>query len=72
MCNTSCSDSDLLRMAQEVAALLSCTAYLSTIRGEEERNHIMSLTGLAQRLSAELVKSLDMATLESSEGDENA
>lgn len=56
------SKKDLLSLAQEVAALLSCVAYLSTIRAEEERIHVMSLTGLAQRLSDELANSLDTST----------
>ena len=54
---------DLLLLAQEVSALISCAAYLATIRGEEERIHVMSLTGLAQRLSDELANSLDISTL---------
>jgi hypothetical protein len=49
-------------LAQEVAALTSCAAYLSTIKGEQERVHVMSLTGLAQRLSDELANSLDLST----------
>lgn len=56
------SNKDLLLLAQEVAALLSCAAYLATTRGEEERIHVMSLTGLAQRLSDELANSLDIST----------
>ncbi|HDU3920649.1 TPA: aminotransferase [Klebsiella pneumoniae] len=56
------SNKDLLLLAQEVAALLSCAAYLANIRGEEERIHVMSLTGLAQRLSDELANSLDIST----------
>lgn len=56
------SKKDLLLLAQEVAALLSCAAYLATFRGEEERIHVMSLTGLAQRLSGELANSLDIST----------
>jgi hypothetical protein len=56
------SQKDLLLLAQEVAALLSCAAYLSTIKGEQERVHVMSLTGLAQRLSDELANSLDLST----------
>lgn len=56
------SKKDLLLLAQEVAALLSCASYLATIRGEEERIHVMSLTGLAQRLSDELANSLDIST----------
>ncbi|MEG6060028.1 aminotransferase [Enterobacter roggenkampii] len=56
------SNKDLLLLAQEVAVLLSCAAYLATIRGEEERIHVMSLTGLAQRLSDELANSLDIST----------
>jgi hypothetical protein len=51
----------LLLLAQEVAALLSCAAYLA-ISNEEERIHVMSLTGLAQRLSDELANSLDIST----------
>ncbi|HID4043644.1 TPA: aminotransferase [Pluralibacter gergoviae] len=66
------SRDDLLLMAQEVAALLSCVAYLSTLRGEDERIHVMSLSGLAQRLSTELVNSLDMATFGAAEGDDHA
>ena len=53
---------DLLLLAQEVSALISCAAYLATIRGEQERIHVMSLTGLAQRLSDELANSLDIST----------
>ncbi|HID4615647.1 TPA: aminotransferase [Pluralibacter gergoviae] len=64
MYNTYRSESDLLLMAQEVAALLSCAAYLSTIRGEQERIHLMSLTGLAHRLSDDLANSLDRASFE--------
>lgn len=55
-----CKD-DLLLLAQEVAALISCAAYLATIRCEENRIHVMSLTGLAQRLSIDLANSLDIA-----------
>ncbi len=62
--NTYRSNKDLLTLAQEVAALLSCAAYLATIKGEEERIHVMSLTGLAQRLSDELATSLDLGSLE--------
>lgn len=72
MLNTYRSESDLLLMAQEVAAILSCVAYLSTIQGEEERTHVMSLGGIAQRLSTELVNSLDMATFGAAEGDDHA
>ncbi|RVS69992.1 hypothetical protein EOL01_27880, partial [Citrobacter freundii] len=48
MINTYRTKSDLLTLAQEVAALLSCASYLATIRGDEERLHVMSLTGLAR------------------------
>ena len=64
------SNKDLLLLAQEVAALLSCAAYLSTIRGEEERIHVMSLTGLANRLSHELANSLDISTFSDPESQE--
>ncbi|HHJ3446556.1 TPA: hypothetical protein ACQJRY_002800 [Klebsiella pneumoniae] len=64
------SKKDLLLLAQEVAALLSCAAYLATIRGEEERIHVMSLTGLAQRLSDELANSLDISTFSDHESQE--
>ena len=64
-----CKD-DLLLLAQEVAALISCAAYLATIRGEEERLHVMSLTGLAQRLSDELANSLDISTFSDPESQE--
>ncbi len=64
------SKNDLLLLAQEVAALLSCAAYLATIRGEEERIHVMSLTGLAQRLSDELANSLDISTFSDHESQE--
>ncbi|HDR2340565.1 TPA: aminotransferase [Enterobacter roggenkampii] len=64
------SNKDLLLLAQEVAALLSCAAYLSTIRGEEERIHVMSLTGLANRLSDELANSLDISTFSDPESQE--
>ncbi|HBU8934696.1 TPA: aminotransferase [Klebsiella pneumoniae] len=64
-----CKD-DLLLLAQEVAALISCAAYLATIRGEEERIHVMSLTGLAQRLSDELANSLDISTFSDHESQE--
>ncbi len=57
------SKTDLLMMAQEVAALLSCAAYLSTVKGEEERIHVMSLTSLAYRLSSDLADYLDTANL---------
>jgi len=56
------SKNDLLLLAQEVPALLSWAACRATIRGEEERIHVMSLTGLAQRLSDELANSLDIST----------
>lgn len=61
---------DLLLLAQEVASLLSCAAYLATIRGEQERIHVMSLTGLAQRLSDELANSLDISTFSDHESQE--
>ena len=61
---------DLLLLAQEVSALISCAAYLATIRGEEERIHVMSLTGLAQRLSDELANSLDISTFSDPETQE--
>lgn len=64
------SKKDLLLLAQEVAALLSCAAYFATIRGEEERLHVMSLTGLAQRLSDELANSLDISTFSDHESQE--
>ncbi|HDZ1348640.1 TPA: aminotransferase [Klebsiella pneumoniae] len=64
------SKNDLLLLAQEVSALLSCAAYLATIRGEEERIHVMSLTGLAQRLSCELAYSLDISTFSEPESQE--
>lgn len=64
------SKKDLLLLAQEVAAPLSCAAYLATIRGEEERLHVMSLTGLAQRLSDELANSLDISTFSDPESQE--
>ena len=64
------SKKDLLLLAQEVAALLSCAVYLATIRGEEERLHVMSLTGLAQRLSDELANSLDISTFSDPESQE--
>ncbi|HBV6177210.1 TPA: aminotransferase [Klebsiella pneumoniae] len=64
------SKKDLLLLAQEVAALLSCAAYLANIRGEEERLHVMSLTGLAQRLSDELANSLDISTFSDPESQE--
>ncbi|HDR2754882.1 TPA: aminotransferase [Enterobacter asburiae] len=57
------SKTDLLMMAQEVAALLSCVAYLSTVKGEEERIHVMCLTGLAHRLSSDLADYLDTENL---------
>ena len=62
MINTYRTKSDLLTLAQEIAALLSCASYLSTIRGDEERIHVMSLMGLANRLSDELANSLDIST----------
>ena len=58
------SKKDLLLLAQEVAALMSCAAYLATIRGEEERLHVMSLTGLAYRLADELANELDISNLD--------
>ena len=64
------SKKDLLLLAQEVAALLSCAAYLATIRGEEERLHVMSLTRLAQRLYDELANSLDISTFSDPESQE--
>ena len=64
------SNKDLLLLAQEVAALLSCAAYLVTIRGEQERIHVMSLTGLAQRLSDELASALDISTFSDHESQE--
>lgn len=64
------SNKDLLLLAQEVAELLSCAAYLATIRGEEERIHVMSLTGLANRLSDELANSLDISTFSDPESQE--
>ncbi|HDR2756057.1 TPA: aminotransferase [Enterobacter asburiae] len=64
------SNKDLLLLAQEVAALLSFAAYLATIRGEEERIHVMSLTGLANRLSDELANSLDISTFSDPESQE--
>ena len=70
MINTYRTKSDLLTLAQEVAALLSCASYLATIRGDEERLHVMSLTGLAQRLSDELANSLDISTFSDPESQE--
>ncbi|EGQ5255233.1 aminotransferase [Enterobacter hormaechei] len=64
------SKKDLLLLAQEVAALMSCAAYLSTIKGEAERIHLMSLTHLAQRLSDELANSLDISTFSDHETQE--
>ncbi|ELE9749306.1 aminotransferase [Enterobacter kobei] len=64
------SKKDLLLLAQEVAALLSCAAYLATIRGEQERIHVMSLTGLAKRLSDELANALDISTFSDHESQE--
>ncbi|ELC6408781.1 aminotransferase [Enterobacter hormaechei] len=64
------SKKDLLLQAQEVAALLSCAAYLATIRGEKERIHVMSLTHIAQRLSDELANSLDISTFSDPEAEE--
>ncbi|MEK8341696.1 aminotransferase [Escherichia coli] len=64
------SKKDLLLLAQEVTALLSCAAYLATTRGEEERIHVMSLTHLAQRLSDELANSLDISTFSDPESRE--
>lgn len=61
------SKKDLLLLAQEIAALLACAAYLATIRGEQERIHVMSLTHLAQRLSDELANSLDISTFSAPE-----
>ena len=55
------SKKDLLLLAEEMAALTSCAAYLATIKGEQERIHLMTLTGIAQRLSDELANSLDIA-----------
>ena len=70
MINTYRTKSDLLTLAQEIAALLSCASYLATIRGDEERLHVMSLTGLAQRLSDELANSLDISTFSDPESQE--
>lgn len=68
MINTYRTKSDLLTLAQEVAALLSCASYLATIRGDEERLHVMSLTGLAYRLAYrladELANELDISNLD--------
>lgn len=64
MINTYRTKSDLLTLAQEVAELLSCASYLATIRGDEERLHVMSLTGLAYRLADELANELDISNLD--------
>lgn len=64
MINTYRTKSDLLTLAQEVSALLSCASYLATIRGDEERVRVMSLTGLACRLAAELANELDISELD--------
>ncbi|BEJ31885.1 hypothetical protein OIPHN330_05050 [Citrobacter freundii] len=64
MINTYRTKSDLLTLDQEVAALLSCASYLATIRGDEERLHVMSLTGLAYRLADELANELDISNLD--------
>ncbi|OVY33763.1 aminotransferase [Klebsiella quasipneumoniae subsp. quasipneumoniae] len=64
MINTYRTKSDLLTLAQEVAALLSCAYYLATIRGDEERLHVMSLTGIAYRLADELANELDISNLD--------
>ena len=64
MINTYRTKSDLLTLAQEVVALLSCASYLATIRGDEERLHVMSLTGLAYRLADELANELDISNLD--------
>ena len=64
MINTYRTKSDLLTLAKEIAALLSCASYLATIRGEEERIHVMSLIGLAYRLADELASELDISDLD--------
>lgn len=64
MINTYRTKSDLLTLAREVAALLLCASYLATIRGDEERLHVMSLTGLAYRLADELANELDISNLD--------
>lgn len=64
MINTYRTKSDLLTLAQEIASLLSCASYLATIRGDEERIHVMSLTGLAYRLANELANELDISDLD--------
>lgn len=57
------SNNDLLLLAQEVAALISCAAYLATTKGEQGRMHVMSLAGIAERLSSELADSLDTGSI---------
>ena len=49
---------------------MSCAAYLSTLQGEAERIHVMSLTHLAQRLSDELASALDISTFSDHESQE--
>lgn len=62
------SHNDLLLLAQEVAALISCAAHLATIKEEQGHTHVMALTGIAERLSSELADSLDTGSISSADG----
>ncbi|HHJ4521561.1 TPA: aminotransferase [Citrobacter freundii] len=63
------SDQDLLTTAQEVAALLSCSAFVSISNDEKKRIHLMSLMDIASRLADDLANALDKSSVLTVEGE---
>ncbi|MCK6991625.1 aminotransferase [Enterobacter asburiae] len=63
------SDQDLLLLAQQVADLLSCAAFISNANDENQHVHMMTLMGIAERLSDELANALDKSFLMMAEGE---
>ncbi|EOY8504258.1 aminotransferase [Enterobacter cloacae] len=63
------SDQDLLTTAQEVADLLSCAAFVSTVNDEKQRLHLMALMGVAERLADDLANALDKSFVLMAEGE---
>lgn len=63
------SDQDLLTTAQEVAALLSCAAFVSISKDEKKRIHLMALMDVASRLADDLADALDKSSVLTVEGE---
>lgn len=63
------SDQDLLTTAQEVAALLSCAAFVSISNDEKKRLHLMALMDIASRLANDLADALDKSSVLTVEGE---